>query len=130
MSFQQVCGLRVPGIGVIRFWKTIELRSPVFARRNSRFWTASFLSQLARAGANSRSGHKPRWYGQGGGFLRNEVGQAILPAAARIGCPTDVHKAEPCAYRRHLISPSTTVAIAPPWNVLPWKGEFLLREAD
>ena len=33
-------------------------------------------------------------------------------------------------YRLHFISPSTTVAIGPPWNVLPWKGEFRLREAD
>ena len=33
-------------------------------------------------------------------------------------------------YLRHFISPSTTVAIGPPWNVLPWKWEFRLREAD
>ena len=33
-------------------------------------------------------------------------------------------------YLLHLISPSTTVAIAPPWNVLPSNGEFLLRDAD
>jgi hypothetical protein len=42
-----------------------------------------------------------------------------------------MHKAEPYAtYRRHFISPSTTVAIGPPRKVLPWKGEFRLREAD
>src|ERR1035441_7593588 len=34
------------------------------------------------------------------------------------------------SYLLHLISPSTTVAIAPPSNVLPWNGEFLLRDAD
>jgi hypothetical protein len=36
----------------------------------------------------------------------------------------------PLFYRRHFSSPSTTVAIGPPWNVLPWKGEFRLRDAD
>jgi hypothetical protein len=35
-----------------------------------------------------------------------------------------------CHYLLHFIWPSTTVAIAPPWNVLPWKGELRLRDAD
>jgi hypothetical protein len=42
----------------------------------------------------------------------------------------DKPEAYPTTYLRHFIWPSTTVAIAPPWNVLPWKGEFLLRDAD
>src|ERR1039457_730679 len=61
------------------------------------------------------------WASLGGWNDSNSPYPAILP-------PRRLSHRSP--YRRHLISPSTTVAIGPPWNVLPSKGEFLLREAD